>query len=209
MKNFEIRDLKLLFAKRNAQVNIFFKVCFICMWKMASEELRFPTRVELWDLLCPWTHHLLLGVEFVYNPHAVHVSASVSPAHSGTSVVLHIHRVCVRCFGFPWVGGLVACAHVSVVQENVTPASPGTTDVKNVHGELKAQWQKIHIFLLYKLKHLVLSVAGAGAWEEKWVRGPHLFGGAVPALQSPRPAPLSCLLPAQVSMEEGVTLLVP
>lgn len=58
-------------------------------------------------------------------------------------------------------------------------------------------------FLLCKLKHLVLSVAGAGVWEEKWVRGPRLSRVAASAPQSPCPAPLSSLLPAQASVEEG------
>lgn len=69
--------------------------------------------------------------------------------------------------------------------ENVSPATVNAADVKNIQclkGTMKANAN----FLLYKLKHLTLSVTGAGALEEKWVRGHCLFGGAAPCCAATR-----------------------
>lgn len=63
--------------------------------------------------------------------------------------------------------------------ENVSPASVNAADVKNIQC-LKSTMKENANVLLHKLKHLTLSVTGAGALEEKRVRGPCLFGGAAP-----------------------------
>lgn len=160
MKNFEIRDLKMLFPKRNSEVNIFFKSLFHLhvgngFWrvKVSHKDRTLGSDLPTNPPLAPRCWVPVRST--CTSPHLWAQHTAARPCFD-VSVVLHIHCVCVRCSGLPWAGGgwcVLACPWCRTTaftghfeQENVTPASPDTTDVRNVRGELKAQWQKTEVF---------------------------------------------------------------